>query len=154
MPEGVAVQREAFDLDEATRAMVDRAGGQAGAVATFTGVVRADALGGGRVEALEYEAYEEMALSQLAAVRTAAVERFGLLDARIVHRVGTLPVGHASVYVIAAAPHRREALAAVAWIMDEVKRTVPVWKRERGGDEAQWVQGEHATRPAPRLPFG
>lgn len=156
-PAGVSVQRDDVDLDALGRAVVKAGKGRVGAVTTFTGFVRADKLGQGRVRSMEYEAFGEMALEQLSHIRATAVTRFGLVDCRIVHRTGNLKVGQPSVFVVCAAEHRRATSDAAAWVMDEVKRVVPVWKRERGGGSERWVggHGRGGTRlPEARLPFG
>lgn len=115
-------------LDELRREL--RAEG-AGAVAAFLGLVR----GNERVTELRFEAYERMAEAELARVRDEAVAKFGLLDCLIRHRLGTLPAGEPIVAVLAAARHRREAFEAAAWVMDELKTRVPIWKNEAG----KWV---------------
>jgi molybdopterin synthase catalytic subunit len=107
----------------------------AGAVVTFLGVSRrssADAGHAGRdVTSLWYEAYEEMAVKQLAAVGALARERFDVLGVACWHRVGEVPVGEASVAVVVVAGHRGPAFEACRFVIDEVKRSVPVWKLER-----------------------
>ena len=96
----------------------------AGAVVLFLGTVRADA----DVAALDYEVYVSMAEKVLADVAERAKATFGILELSIVHRIGRVPVGGDSVAVACAAAHRREAFEACAWVMDEVKRIVPIWK--------------------------
>ena len=96
----------------------------AGAVVLFLGTVRADA----HVAALDYEVYVPMAEKVLAGLAERAKATFGVLDLSIVHRVGRVPLGGDSVAVACAAAHRREAFEACAWVMDEVKRIVPIWK--------------------------
>lgn len=100
---------------------------RAGAVVLFLGTVRADP----GVKALDYEAYDAMAVEQMEGLRTAAKERFGVTEMVIVHRTGRLPVGETSVAVACSAPHRQEAFRACEWAMEELKRVVPVWKTER-----------------------
>jgi molybdopterin synthase catalytic subunit len=91
---------------------------------------------------LEYEAYERMALSALGALERAACERFELGHCAIVHRLGVVPVTEASVAVVTSAPHRGAAFDAARWVMDELKRSVPIWKKEHfEGGAAQWVEG-------------
>ena len=109
---------------------------RAGAVVTFTGVTR-------EVPSLEYEAYREMAESQLAQIVTAAVRRHGLCAAAAEHRIGTVALSEASVAVAASAPHRAEAFAGAREIIDEIKAQAPIWKREAG----RWKEG---SRPGPR----
>lgn len=156
-PGGVSVQREDVDLDALARAVVKAGRGRVGAVTTFSGFVRADKLGKGRVQSMEYEVFGEMALEQLSRIRESALTRFGLVDCRIVHRTGRLKVGQPSIFVVCAAEHRTPTVEATAWIMDEVKRLVPVWKRERAnGAGERWVEGHKhgGALPEARLPFG
>ena len=106
----------------------------AGAVASFVGSTRDnidDAAGvNQRVARLEYEGYEPMAVKQMEAMCDIAESRWALTTMRVVHRVGVVPVGEASVVIAASSAHRKEALAAVAWAIDELKATVPIWKKE------------------------
>jgi molybdopterin synthase catalytic subunit len=112
-----------------------------GAVNLFLGTTR-DHHDGRRVVRLEYEAYERMALDMLGALEDAARERFGLAHCAIVHRLGVVPVSEASVAVVASAAHRAAAFDAARWVMDELKRRAPIWKKEHfaEGDPA-WVKG-------------
>jgi molybdopterin synthase catalytic subunit len=124
-----------------------------GAVATFAGVVR-DQHEGRRVLRLEYTAYEGMAKRVLAAIVEEAAQRFGTPAIAVQHRLGALAVGETSVVVTAAAVHRREALAACAWVIDEVKARAPIWKKEFGDDGVFWIEGpgscpSHADAPGP-----
>ena len=117
-----------------------------GAVNLFLGTTR-DHHAGRRVLRLEYEAYESMALAALESLEHAARERFGLAHCAIVHRLGEVPVTEASVAVVVSAAHRAAAFDAARWAMDELKRSVPIWKKEHfeGGDTA-WVAGHPLTR--------
>jgi molybdopterin synthase catalytic subunit len=112
-----------------------------GAVAFFLGTTR-DHHEGRRVTRLSYEAYEPMALAALEALERAALARFDVATCRIVHRIGEVPLTEASVAVAVAAAHRGAAFDACRWTMDELKRTVPIWKKETyaEGDEG-WVEG-------------
>jgi molybdopterin synthase catalytic subunit len=101
----------------------------AGAVVTFLGLVR------GPASALRFEAYDEMAERELARVRDEAIAKFSLVDCEIRHRVAELKPGEPIVAVLVAARHRREAFEAAAWVMDELKARVPIWKQEGG----RWV---------------
>jgi len=120
----VRVQDGAIDVAEVLASVRSTA---AGAVVLFLGAVRADP----GVESLEYEVYEAMAVKKLMELRDAAVRKFALTAMTVVHRRGRVPLGEDSVVVAASAPHRREAFAAAEWVMDEVKRLVPIWKSER-----------------------
>ena len=112
-----------------------------GAIATFLGTTR-DHHDGRHVTRLSYEAYEPMALAALTALEAAACARFEIAECRIVHRLGGVPPGEASVAVVVTAAHRGPAFDACRWAMDELKRAVPIWKQERyaeGGE--RWVAG-------------
>ena len=129
----VAVQAEPIDV-AAALALAEADG--AGAIATFTGLVRAD----GGTELLELEHYPgvtERALHDLCAVAT---ERWSLLAATVVHRVGPLRPGERIVLVATAAPHRAAALDACAYLIDRLKTDAPFWKRETQGQERRWVE--------------
>lgn len=103
-----------------------------GGLALFVGVVR-DRNEERRVLFLEYEAYAPMALSEMEKIEAEAVTRFGVTSVLIVHRLGRLEIGEASVAVAVAAPHRAEALEACRFAIDTLKRTVPIWKKEHFG---------------------
>lgn len=118
-----------------------------GAVILFTGVVR-DNRRGKRVERILYEAYGPMAEREMARIAEETRERWGLEGIAIVHRVGSLEVGEASVAVAVAAPHRRAAFEACAHALDRVKGSVPIWKKEQGEAGAGWVLGDDAPGSA------
>jgi molybdopterin synthase catalytic subunit len=118
-----------------------------GAVVTFTGTARDHAEGRPEVHRLEYEAYEEHAVGRMEAVvgevrrRWPAVGRVALL-----HRTGVVGLGEAAVVVAVAAPHRAEAFEAARFGIDELKRTVPIWKRESwAGGESWGLEAQHLT---------
>jgi molybdopterin synthase catalytic subunit len=112
-----------------------------GAVAVFLGTTR-DHHEGRRVARLAYEAYPAMALPAMEAIERAACERFAVVACRIVHRLGEVPPAEASVAVVVTAAHRAPAFDACRWAMDELKRSVPIWKQERFADGgAEWVEG-------------
>jgi molybdopterin synthase catalytic subunit len=106
----------------------------AGAIVTFQGTTR-------DVERLEYEAYREMAEERMAAIVAEAVERHGLEAAAAEHRVGSVPLGEASVVVAVSAGHRGEAFAGAREIIDRIKAEAPIWKKEVEGTDERWVQG-------------
>lgn len=113
-----------------------------GAIASFLGTTR-DHHQGRRVLRLEYEAYEPMALEALARIEREAVEQHGAASCVIVHRLGEVPAAEASVAVVVAAAHRGPAFDACRWAMDELKRAVPIWKKEHFADgDAAWVEGK------------
>jgi molybdopterin synthase catalytic subunit len=109
-----------------------------GALCVFAGVVR-NQNAGRSVLRLEYEAYEEMALSVLAEVEAEARRRFPVSDVRIVHRLGPLEVGDVSVAVAVASPHRAEAFEACRYAIDTLKATAPIWKKEFYADGSVWL---------------
>ena len=112
-----------------------------GAIASFLGTTR-DHHQGRRVLRLEYEAYEPMALEALARIEREAIARHGVASCVIVHRLGEVPAAEASVAVVVAAAHRGPAFDACRWAMDELKRAVPIWKKEHFADgDAAWVEG-------------
>lgn len=111
-----------------------------GAVVLFAGIVRAENRGR-RVRHLEYECYEPMAVKVLEQVAAGAREMFGAERLRVHHRVGRVEIGEASVLVAVAAPHRGRAFDAARHTMDEIKRIVPIWKREVFEDGEVWVEG-------------
>ena len=119
-----------------------------GALCLFVGVVR-DHHQGRRVLRLEYEAYEEMALPLLERIEAEARQGFPVSAVRIVHRLGPLDVGEASVAVAVRSVHRAEAFAACHWAIDTLKATVPIWKKEYGEDGAVWMEGPGACAPDP-----
>ncbi len=136
----VKVTRERFNLGEALSCLFNR---EAGAYVVFLGKVREKSRGR-RVERLVYEAYEEMAIREMEAIRREALEKFEILDMLIWHRLGELPVGEDTILVIAVSPHREEAFRACMWAVDEVKHRVPVWKREVTDKGTFWIEGERA----------
>jgi molybdopterin synthase catalytic subunit len=130
----IAVQAEPFDLGAETSAFAAGVDG-AGAVVTFTGMVRGD----GGLHAMEIEHYPGMTESALADYTAAAMDRFRLADALVIHRHGRLAVGEPIMMVATAAPHRADAFAAAEYLMDWLKSRAPFWKKEIGADGAAWV---------------
>lgn len=116
-----------------------------GAVCLFVGVVRNEN-GGRPVLHLEYEAYEEMALPLMEELGRETKRRWPVTEVRLVHRLGRLEIGEASVAVAVASPHRAEAFAACRYAIDTLKATVPIWKKEFYADGAVWLDapGAHA----------
>lgn len=114
-----------------------------GAVVTFAGNVRDTALGN-RVLFLEYEAHAPLAEKELARIAAEAEARWGVAVA-VTHRLGRLEIGECSVAVAVAAPHRGEAFEACRWVMDTLKATVPIWKKEHFEGGAHWIEGPHTV---------
>lgn len=117
-----------------------KAGGD-GAICLFDGIVR-DNTRGRRTLWLDYEAYEEMALKQMQTLAAEALTKFGVRDVTLVHRLGRLTVGETSVLVVVASAHRGAAFDACRWLIDTLKKQVPIWKKEQFEDGAVWADGE------------
>jgi molybdopterin synthase catalytic subunit len=115
--------------------------GEDGAVAVFDGIVRNHSRGRETLY-LDYEAYEEMAERQMKALGAQARDRFGVRHVTIVHRLGRLQVGETSVLIVVASAHRAQAFEACRWLIDTLKQTVPIWKKETFADGAVWAAGE------------
>ncbi|MBT1707681.1 molybdenum cofactor biosynthesis protein MoaE [Fulvivirgaceae bacterium PWU5] len=111
---------------------------QAGAVNAFIGTVRDNAKGK-RVLRLEYEAYESMAVAEIQKIVDAAAVRWPLQAYAISHRVGVLQPGDVAVVVAVSTPHRADSFAACQYIIDTLKETVPIWKKEVLEDGAEWI---------------
>jgi len=95
---------------------------------------------------LEYEGYEPMALKEMEKLIGQAHEQFEIALVGIIHRLGKLEIGETSVVITVAAPHRRAAFAACEWLIKELKRTVPIWKKEVYADGEVWVEGENQNQ--------
>jgi len=122
----------------------------AGAICTFTGVVR-DSSRGEKVTHLEYEAYGGMAERQMQAIVDEIARRWPEARVAMAHRTGTLEIGEASVVVSVSCPHRAEAIAACKWGIDRLKESVPIWKKEFARSGAMWIEGAQA-RESPEPP--
>ncbi|MGH2737802.1 MAG: molybdenum cofactor biosynthesis protein MoaE [Actinomycetota bacterium] len=125
--------RDRPSVDEALRAVGSP---DAGGTVAFVGTVRAE---GGRVERLEYSAYEAMAERVLRQVAEEAAAKWPLEGVAVLHGVGGLGVGERTVVVACSAPHRAEAFDACRHVIDEVKRRLPVWKKEVGSAGERWI---------------
>lgn len=109
-----------------------------GAVLVFLGLVR-DHASGKSVEAIDYTCYDAMVEKELKVVVDQASEATGVKNIVVVHRVGKLFVGEASLGIVVASPHRVESFRCAEMIIDEIKKTVPIWKKEFGTDGSTWV---------------
>ena len=137
MKEAVRIQQEDFSQDEEVAALKGSSK-RMGGIGTFIGCAR-DFSEGREVEQISFEAYGSMALSEMQKLRADAIEKFSLLDARIVHRIGTVQGGDNIVFIAAGAEHRVAALEACRWIIDELKQRVPIWKKEITPQGDAWV---------------
>jgi molybdopterin synthase catalytic subunit len=120
-----------------------------GAAVVFDGVVRNNTRGRQTLY-LDYEAYEEMALTQMEELAIQALGKFAVRDVAMVHRLGRLEIGETSVLIAVASAHRAAAFEACRWLIDILKRTVPIWKKEYFVDGAVWADGEPFPEEIPR----
>jgi molybdopterin synthase catalytic subunit len=144
------------DLVQLVRAPLDLAALHAtsprdGALSLFVGVVRNEN-GGRPVRYLEYEAYEEMAIPLMRQIAEEAHARWPVTEVRLVHRLGRLEIGEASVAVAVASPHRAEAFAACRFAIDALKARVPIWKKEYYTDGSAWLEGAGTAEAEDKAP--
>ena len=137
MIEAVRLQLEDFSLDAEVAALL-RCSKRIGGIATFLGCAR-DFSGEREVCEIAFEAYHDMALAELSSLRDEAVARFDLIDARIIHRLGTVRAGENIVLIVAGAEHRIPAFDACRWLIDEIKARAPIWKKEITPQGESWV---------------
>lgn len=133
----VRLVHEPIDVVEALAGVVSE---RAGAVVTFDGRVR-DHAEGRRVKSLYYEAYEPMALSEMRRLCAEASSRWPLEGLAVVHRLGHLEIGESSVFIAVSCSHRADAFEACRFVIDRIKETVPIWKKEFWDDGSAWVEG-------------
>ena len=131
----VSIQSSPFDMGAEVRRFANSVSG-AGAIVTFSGLVRDD---GGKLTAMEIEHYPAMTERAVEAIRVEATERWALLGAVVVHRYGRLEPGEQIMMVATAARHRADAFAAAEFLMDYLKSRAPFWKKEIGPDGEMWV---------------
>jgi len=132
----VRIQKEDVDIAALIAAAKTR---KAGAVVVFDGIVRDDDITG-----MELEAYEDVAVAGLEKIAADATRMHGLLHVDIIHRIGRLQVGENIVVIVVSAGHREEAYDGSRYIIDEIKKSVPLWKKELTKDGGRWVPGDHA----------
>lgn len=137
MLEPVRIQYEDFSQDEEIKALLGSSK-RMGGIGTFLGCAR-DFSEGRDVSEISFDAYGSMALSEMNSLRNEAIAKFNLLDARIVHRIGTVKGGDNIVFIAAGAEHRVAALEACRWMIDELKERVPIWKKEITPQGDSWV---------------
>ncbi len=134
----VALTRERIDADQLITAAKR---GEDGAVVVFDGIVRNESRGR-RTLYLDYEAYEEMAVRQIRELANRARDRFEVRHVTVVHRLGHLDIGETSILIVVASAHRSAAFEACRWLIDTIKNTVPIWKKETFVDGAVWAPGD------------
>ncbi len=153
-PEGrrryAVIVREPIDTPGMLRCLKS---GDDGAALVFEGVVR-NQTRGRRTLYLDYEAYEEMALAQMEALVSEALRQFPVRDVAMVHRLGRLEIGETSVLIVVVSAHRAAAFDACRWLIDTLKKTVPIWKKEYFEDGAVWADGEPFPAEIPRANSG
>lgn len=111
----------------------------AGAVVVFDGIVRDD-----EITEMELEAYEDVAVAEMEKIAGEATRLHNLLHVEIIHRIGRLSVGENILVIVVSASHRQGAYAGSKFIIDEIKKSVPIWKKELTKDGGRWVPGEHS----------
>jgi molybdopterin synthase catalytic subunit len=134
----VALIREKIDRDALVAKLKQPSDG---AIVVFDGIVR-DNTRGRKTLYLDYEAYEEMALAQMQKLALEAAEKYPIDRVGIVHRLGRLEIGESSIVIVVTSAHRAAGFDACRWLIDTLKRTVPIWKKEHFADGAVWTDGE------------
>lgn len=135
---------EPIDITSVARRVVPP---ECGATVTLDGYVRQFTKGRETLQ-LVYEAYEPMAVKEMQKLVEQVKMEFEVANVGIVHRLGRLEIGETSVVISVAAPHRRAAFAACEWLIKELKRTVPIWKKEVYADGEIWIEGDQSEPPA------
>ena len=115
-------------IDEAALLQTRQASTKAGASLTFAGIVRAEE-NSITIEAIDYEAYQEMAVHQFHKLLDAVEAQWPIESLRLIHRIGSVKVNETSLWIEVVSGHRKEAFAAAQWLIDEMKKTIPIWKR-------------------------
>ena len=134
----VALTRERIDAEAI---VAESKSADDGAVVVFDGIVRNHSRGRSTLH-LDYEAYEEMAIRQMRDLCLMARQQFGVRHVTVVHRLGRLAIGETSVLIVVSSAHRAAAFEACRWLIDSVKQTVPIWKRETFVDGVVWAPGD------------
>ncbi|EHP88841.1 molybdenum cofactor biosynthesis protein MoaE [Methanotorris formicicus] len=138
----IKITKEDFNVEEEVKKLVEKHK-SIGGVVTFVGIVRNVGIKDGEekeVEKLEFECYEKMAIKKLEEIREEAMKRYNIIDAIIIHRIGTLEVGEKIVLISVGAKHRKDAFLACEYLIDELKKVVPIWKKEFAKDGSYWVE--------------
>ncbi len=131
----IGITREEIDVT----AMLEAAKRpEIGALVTFLGTVRND-----DIERMDLEAYEEVAVQEFAAIRDEAMEKWPIVSVDVLHRVGSLAIGENILLIVVGAGHRKEAFDACEYVLERIKESVPIWKKEIRPDGETWVPGEY-----------
>ena len=133
----IQITREPLDRNALVAAVTDPG---VGGIVVFEGVVRDNARGK-QVRYLEYDVYPDMAMQQIREIIAEAEKRWNVNRVAVAHRIGRLEIGEASVIIVVATPHRAEAFEACRYIIDTLKTTVPIWKKEVAMNGEEWVEG-------------
>jgi molybdopterin synthase catalytic subunit len=139
----LALTVDPLDAATVTTAVTTAAGGAVGAIASFIGLVRGENLGR-RVRFLVYEAYEPLALRAFERIEREIQACWADTTLGMHHRLGRLDVGHASIVIVVASPHRAEGFAACRYAIERVKQIVPIWKHEHFEGGESWIEGATA----------
>lgn len=143
----IEIREKDFDVNETLTNLIKE---NVGAVVSFIGTVRGTAENTGvnkkespiEVKQLEYDIYKEMALSKMGEIREKALSDYDIHDIYIIHRIGTLKPTEKIVLIAVSASHRRDAFSACEFAIDELKKIVPIWKKEITTDKKYWVGKE------------
>lgn len=138
LSDAIRIQTEDFSVTEVVE-KVKRVSSRIGGVAVFLGVGR-DFSKGREIQTIAFEHYPGMAEKQLETIRERAIKEFHIIEAVIIHRIGEIPIGDNIVLIVVGAEHREEAFSACAFCIDELKRTVPIWKKETTEEGVVWVE--------------
>jgi molybdopterin synthase catalytic subunit len=133
----IAIQKEDIDISALIAAAKKRG---TGALVVFDGIVRDD-----DIMEMELEAYQDVAKQELEKIARDATHQFNLLHVDIIHRIGHLVVGENILIIVVAAGHRHQAYAGSRYILEEIKKGVPIWKKELTKDGGRWVPGHHSS---------
>ncbi len=136
------ITNESLNVGEIARRVVPA---NCGAIVTLDGFVR-QFTKGRETEHLVYEGYEPMAVREMKKIGEQAKAQFAIENVGIVHRLGKMEIGETSIVISVASPHRRAAFEACEWLIKELKRTVPIWKKEVYADGEMWIEGESEVK--------
>lgn len=134
----VRIQEEDFSVDREIK-KVKSVSKRIGGIVTFLGTAR-DFSKGKEIKKLVFEHYSDMAIEKMEELRESALEKFDVIEVSLVHRTGEIEVGENIVLIIVAAEHRKDAFSACIWLIDELKKVVPIWKKEITAEGEIWVE--------------